>query len=424
MPIPGIPSLAIPGILGISGALLYDFDFDALSGQLPGGMTVSRASGGSYVDSNGLIQVAGNNTPRFDYNPLTLAARGLWIEEQRTNLNPESIDRGTTGTSTNGVTLTDYTVKGRTMVRATGQPPNPGMHYFFGGSAIPAGSTVHYLQAMVGPSSTGFVQLTTSGNHANDTPNTYLNFNTSTGAVAAAGSAISNVMVEDWGSGIYRIGFAFTTQATPTSGGAGIISYCSGAGDGRLPSGTFTGTIVAGALQLEVGSYPTSYIPTAGTAATRALEVPSCTPSWYSNVEGSCFVEYDAGIYAGRSPFMWSFDDGTTSNRWYGTSSTVSASSINSVAGVDQGTVTRNVAQAPNTVYRFAARVKPNDFRCAQNGTLGGFDVTGALTTGVTTLRLGQSPSGAITAALSGHIRRFKYIALGLTDTQLQEITA
>lgn len=48
--------------------------------------TFTRASGGTFVGSNGLIQSAGNNVARFDHDPVTLESKGLLIEESRTNL--------------------------------------------------------------------------------------------------------------------------------------------------------------------------------------------------------------------------------------------------------------------------------------------------------------------------------------------------
>ena len=46
----------------------------------------TRASTATFVGSNGLIQSAAINTPRFDHDPLTLACKGLLIEEQRINI--------------------------------------------------------------------------------------------------------------------------------------------------------------------------------------------------------------------------------------------------------------------------------------------------------------------------------------------------
>jgi hypothetical protein len=48
-------------------------------------ITFTRASTATYFDATGTLQSAAIDVPRLDYDPATLAARGLLIEEQRTN---------------------------------------------------------------------------------------------------------------------------------------------------------------------------------------------------------------------------------------------------------------------------------------------------------------------------------------------------
>jgi hypothetical protein len=48
--------------------------------------TFTRASTATYFDINGLLATAAVDEPRIDYDPATLACRGLLIEDQRTNL--------------------------------------------------------------------------------------------------------------------------------------------------------------------------------------------------------------------------------------------------------------------------------------------------------------------------------------------------
>ena len=60
-----------------------DKTLTAMKGPSP---TFTRASTATFVGSNGLIQTAAVNSPRFDHDPVTLACKGLLIEESRANL--------------------------------------------------------------------------------------------------------------------------------------------------------------------------------------------------------------------------------------------------------------------------------------------------------------------------------------------------
>jgi hypothetical protein len=62
-----------------------NLDF-AKTKQLDPRVTFSRASSGTYVDVNGVIQSAASGVARFDHNPTTGESLGLLVEESRTNL--------------------------------------------------------------------------------------------------------------------------------------------------------------------------------------------------------------------------------------------------------------------------------------------------------------------------------------------------
>lgn len=72
--------------VSLSGSIaIPSLDFNFVTNAFPGTVTFSRASSATFFDSAGVLQSAANDVPRLDYDPATLAARGLLIEEQRTN---------------------------------------------------------------------------------------------------------------------------------------------------------------------------------------------------------------------------------------------------------------------------------------------------------------------------------------------------
>jgi hypothetical protein len=78
---------------------------DFTTGVLDSRVTISRAlNTATCTNSSGVIEIVNANLPRFDYNPVTLAARGLLIEETRTNLFLNSLINGTS-LSTQSVTV-------------------------------------------------------------------------------------------------------------------------------------------------------------------------------------------------------------------------------------------------------------------------------------------------------------------------------
>jgi hypothetical protein len=60
-------------------------------------VTFTRAGTANYVNSSGTMTAANADTGRVDYDPVTLAARGLLVEEGRTNLLLNSASLGTQG---------------------------------------------------------------------------------------------------------------------------------------------------------------------------------------------------------------------------------------------------------------------------------------------------------------------------------------
>lgn len=100
-------SSVIQNVLGRqrSGGGAFEIINDA--GELAPYVTFTRSSTATYFDSNGVMQVAASNAPRYDYDPVTKVLRGLLIEEQRTNLLLQS---GSMSTQSRTVTAVAHTL--------------------------------------------------------------------------------------------------------------------------------------------------------------------------------------------------------------------------------------------------------------------------------------------------------------------------
>lgn len=55
-------------------------------GSVGGSLALTRAGNGTFIGSNGLLQTAGANVARFDFDPVSLTRRGLLFEGQATQL--------------------------------------------------------------------------------------------------------------------------------------------------------------------------------------------------------------------------------------------------------------------------------------------------------------------------------------------------
>ena len=91
-------------------------------------ITFTRASSGTRTNERGLIESLASGVPRIDFDPVTLACKGLLVEEQRTNLltYSEQFDNaawakvGTCAVSANAISAPDGTVSADLISNCTG----------------------------------------------------------------------------------------------------------------------------------------------------------------------------------------------------------------------------------------------------------------------------------------------------------------
>ena len=274
-------------------------------------ITFTRAQSGNeatYVGSDGLIKYASADEPRFDHDPETLESLGLLVEESRTNIHWFSNTFSNSGAGGSNpkwqdfinVTLQEQTYPdpagGNTATRII--PTTAlGSHYI--GRYSIYGTGTYTYSIFVKPQ--GYSKFGINMNGAG--PNVDLSVNP---PVFTGGTSTQyGNKIEKLSSGWYRVSFTWVNNG---GGGANTfqprITILDNTGSSNFSGDGVSGIDVYG-FQSEIGSFPTSYIPTSGSAVTRAADAASITgtnfSSWFNQTEGTYFANYRRGTSSSTS---------------------------------------------------------------------------------------------------------------------------
>jgi len=338
------------GTFGLGARSAGGFSLDFMSGSLPSAVTFTRASSGTYFDSNGAMQTATTDAQRFNYDPATLAPRGLLIEPAATNLVTQSeFANGVTDAITRAGLLTGTTFSG--LGGSTGLAFGyDGATLTYAYKSISSSAATAYTLSVFVRMDDGLAPAfghTTASNVAND-------FAVSIGSVIIAPNTYT---VKNCGGGLYRVTGTTTTSGSPGSN-QGIVKYATNSNRTFKVSG----------YQLETGSVSTSYIPTAGSTATRAADVALISgtnfSSWFNQSAGSV-VTYANSPGVGTR-VIWQIDDGTANNRYtlYTTGTSLKFDVV--TGGVTQASLTLGTITA-NTTFKAAVAFAANDIAGSLN---------------------------------------------------------
>ena len=175
-------------------------------------------------------------------------------------------------------------------------------------------------------------------------------------------------------------------------------------------------------VQVEQGSFPTSYIPTSGSTATRSADVASIGVDGfgYNQSAGTVVVEFNPyDVNPSNTYLVFDLSDGTTDERVYSTTNTARHWFVRQGAtiqvDIDAGTT------ASNTSNKLAGSYEVNNFAASLNGGSAIIDTSGNIPTKASVLYLGGTFNGY---EMNGHLRSLKYYPRRLTNTQLQELTS
>lgn len=386
-------------------------DLDFTSGVLDSRVTFTRAAGSqSNFDSTGTMVFPGTNVPRFDYDPVTLAPRGLLIEEARTNLALQSSSPGAWTTVAATVIPASIMAPDGTMTGAFLQEDlTNNVHNATAPQTILT-ATVYSHSCFVKAGTRTVVGLSGAGLFG---AGLQAVFNLATGADISTGThANFSHGIYPVGNGWYRIWVTWTSTNTTGFDVELFIVNRSYPGDG------VSGLYIWGA-QTEAGGLQTSYIPTTAAAATRANET-CATPQTISGFPVTYAFEGMIPVQNAIVAGMYCIDDGSPANRM--NLRELAASNILAGAVVFSSGTTGNFnlgSMTPGTTFKAALRYGAADASYCLNG---GAVVSGAATPPtaglLTTLRVGIGQPGS--QYLNGYVRRLRFWSRGLSDGELQ----
>jgi len=301
-PVNGIQMFATPSDATLNTVGVGSGGFYSYGVQLEQGLVATE-----YIATTSTSVSVGsvNDMPRLDWSG---GCPALLLEPSRTNLITYSEYFGASYWTKSGSTIVENATTspdGSLNASKLVEDTSSGSH-LLRSNAITISSGVNYtFSVFVKKNTRSWVALS----HDSSTGHNAW-FDLENGAFGTSGFTTSSF--EDYGNGWYRISLSILSDGTTgrmrmfTSTGNNVFSYT---GDGS------SGIYIYGA-QLEAGNFSTSYIPSYGTATTRAADVcaNAGSASTFNSEEGVLYAEISALANDGVSNRL-SISDGTMSDR-------------------------------------------------------------------------------------------------------------
>ncbi len=388
------------------------------------GGTYTRASTATYYDSSGIIQTAASGAARFNYDPTTHSAKGLLIEESRTNIVRSSENFGGTGwglfritktnnaaTAPNNASTATYLVRNSTTQSAYIQ------------NVLASGSTGMYAASIFVKAGTvgGRLGLRLQGTYP-DRGEAVFNIQTGTIVGTNNGGNWTGTTAEiiSLPNGWYQLKLITTAAVSnlaflvlgPSDSTRTVASW-------EATSTVLSDCYVWGA-QVESGSSVTSYIPTTTATVNRPVDTLTIpTGSWFSGTEGTLFTNAFIGTKTASATLL-QIDNGSENNAHKIRANTSNAlENVTLDGAVAQSSITSVSTLSQNTTYKMAYGYSLNNFAASASGNIN-TDSSGTLPSGLTTLRVGSNSTGE---QPSSTIKEIRFYPLRAANAQLQLLT-
>ena len=386
-------------------------------------ITYQRTGPASFVNEFGKVVLVGTNAPRFDHDPITRESKGLLSEPTRTNFLKYSVDfasltnydpnySGARSTLTSTTELApDGTNTASKYVRTSGQ--GTGEVAIIINNSLGLNNTAVYTSSVfvknVGTNGTVEMVNTRASGVEDDSQ-----FNLATGTIGTEGSNNSLTTITPYPNGWYRI--SVTAAHNNLSGYFWVRTYGQPEGSGFLLWGG----------QVEAGRYPTSYIPTYNNASeTRGEDLVL--------IDGTEFTDFfntteGTSVVHAHMPYS-STSSGLTAYAFKNSSNSNVSLSFSRDSGSDpayhyyhdgSNSGYSRASATTDNMYKGALSFKTSDLDSYVNGSLNTNTTTFTMPT-IDNLRIGGVGSEN---QLGGHVARFMYYPVKLTNNQLATLTS
>ena len=392
---------------GVKSGTLYnvvpntaDGDFDA-----------SRGSTATRVNKDGLIETVASGVPRLDYpliDGVVQDCPALLLEPSRTNLVLRSEELNTTwltfrsSVTANDIVSPNGSQNAEKIIQESGQTSSGGVYQ----NLTLSNSTVYTYSVFLKAGGYDFGMIRIDGGQ-------YAWFDLSLGAVGSiTGSGSSSI--ENFGNGWFRCSFTITTTSTT---GQPHIYVTNSDGSQTLSGADGVKGIYAWGAVVEQGSYPTSYIKTTSSQATRSADVcnGAGTSDTFNDSEGVLFLETSM-LSSNSNNSTFRIDDGAAFGnrvriRFTTTTNQINALSTSGLSGQPNINYTANDVTNQNKI---ALRYQVGQIDLFFNGFEVGTSTGNAAPTGFDNLQLGTE----------GNVKQTMTFNEALTDSELETLTS
>jgi len=396
---------------------------DFTTASLDPRVTVTRAlNTATVINSSGLVATVNANLPRFDYDPSTLACRGLLIEESRSNAILYSEDFSNGNWAKTGVTIGSNAVvapDGNTTADNVVEDGSTGLHIaqqFF----TFANATAYTFSVFVKPSLRTWVQIFLPTAAFGAAQGGYFNLSGAGSLGNATGTPTSRTITA-LPNGWYRC--TVTATSTAAAGGNVGVAAASANGTNSYAGSNGSTALTLWGADLEVGGFATSYIANLATGSTtRNADQVAMTgtnfSSWYNASEGTLMAEASTFSNAAADKFVANINNNGFPNRIlmnFSATNNFSASVVSN--SVSQVSGTNGVATTLNTPIKMCFATKLDNFAWSQSGVAPSTDSLGAMPVTVDRLWIGSAFTSTF---LNGHMRQIKYWPQRLINAEVQ----